>query len=130
MDNLFSFDFIKIDLRLINTEANAKRILEENSIPLDQVNHIKLFEQKETVDILFLDSKTYSIVAFTYKREPEINFVRELISAMRDIDPIKYVKKVIDEELKMDIILEKISARGIESLSKRERDFLDEQSKK
>lgn len=130
MENLFSFNFIKIDLRLINTEANAKRILEENSIPLEQVDPQKLFSNKDNVDILFFDAVTFSIVAYIGKREKEIKFVVEFTRLLWSQEPIKYSKKIADDELKMDHILEKISSKGIASLTKREKDFLDEQSKK
>jgi hypothetical protein len=131
MKSYFSFNFIKIDLRLINTVQNAKRILEENSIS-DCVSAEKIFEWKPTVDILFLDPIKFTIVAFIYKKEKQINFVSELYQELQAQEPIKFIKKekVFSTSLKIDSILEKISSRGINSLTKEEKDFLDNQSKK
>jgi hypothetical protein len=130
MEKFYSQKFIRIDLRIINTEANAKRLLEENDIPETAVCYKKLFEQKSNVDILYFDSTTYTIVAYQYKREKEIKFVTEFLSHLSNSHTLKYEKRIKDENLQMDFILEKISERGIDSLSKREKEFLDEQSKK
>lgn len=129
----YSFNFIKVDLRLINTTENCKRILKDNNIPEDRVCHKKLFELKPTLDIIFLDQKTYSIAAFIQKKEKQIEFVKDVLDEMHGLNPITYVKKEITvqaETLKLDSILEKISDKGMDSLTPREKEFLDNQSKK
>jgi hypothetical protein len=50
---------------------------------------------------------------------------------LRDFESIKFVKrkKTSGElEFRLDSILEKISLKGIDSLTKKEREFLDSQS--
>jgi hypothetical protein len=129
----FSFNFYKIDLRIINTLENCQRLLKENGVSDENVSAQKLFELKSTVDVIFLDQETFSIVAFIRKRERQIEFVKELFDEMFDIESFKYVKKDPTpqaETLKLDFILEKISSKGLNSLTPREREFLDNQSKK
>lgn len=129
----FSFNLHKIDLRIINTLDNCKRLLKDNEISGDLVNAEKLFALKPTVDFIFLDKETYSIVAFIRKREKQIEFVKELFDEMFETETLKYVKvepTIQSETLRLDSILEKISTKGMNSLTPREREFLDLQSKK
>jgi hypothetical protein len=129
----FSFELFKIDLRIINTVDNCKRLLKDNDITEDKVSAEKLFALKTTVDIIFFDKVTFSIFAFIRKREKQIEFVKELNDELFEIESIKYVKiepTIQSETLKLDNILEKISTKGMNSLTPREREFLDLQSKK
>jgi hypothetical protein len=128
----FSFEFIKIDLRIINTLQNCKRLLGEHNIPAEKVNVEKLYELKNNFDIVFFDKETFFIAAFVRKKEKEIEFVREFLNEMHEEESIKYIKKEIfqNESLKLDLILEKISNQGMNSLTQREKEFLEVQSKK
>jgi hypothetical protein len=126
----FSFDLLKIDLRIINTVENCKRLLKDNDISENQVNAGKLFNLKSTVDFLFIDRQTCSIVGYIRKKEKQIEFVKELAEQMAEMESAKYSKPTIQSEtLKLDTILEKISQKGLQSLSPREKEFLDNQSK-
>lgn len=129
----YSFNFIKVDLRIINTLENCKRLLSENNISSEKVDASKLFDLKYTLDFVFFDQETFTIVAYIQKREKQIEFVRDLHSEMYDIIPIKYIKRDKTGEsqnMKLDEILDKISKSGINGLTQYEKDFLDNQSKK
>jgi hypothetical protein len=128
---LFNFNILKIDLRLINTIENTKRILEDNGIESDMLDIQVLFSLKSNYDILYLDRRTFNIFAFSYKRDSKINLTSEFEKMLRDFESIKFVKreKTSGElEFRLDSILEKISLKGIDSLTKKEREFLDSQS--
>lgn len=129
----YSFNFIKVDLRIINTLENCIRILKDNNISEEKVSAQKLFDLKSSIDIIFFDDQNLSLVAFIRKKEKQIEFVKEFYDDLHDLDALKYTKKQINlqsETLKLDLILEKISSKGLNSLTPREREFLDNQSKK
>jgi hypothetical protein len=129
----YSFDFIKIDLRLINNLSNAKRILEDNGIDTVRIDVKLVYDLKLNCDIIFLDVNTYNVFAYCYKKSSKIELAEDFESVLKKAEPIKYFKreKTSDElELKLDYILEKISLKGIKSLSPKEKEFLDSQSQK
>lgn len=95
------------------------------------------YEIKEYYDFVFyrlVDGAFYSF-AFIRKGQKGIEFTK---SYYRDLSKLESVtaenivceSDLIDpNDLEIDSILEKISERGIESLTKVEKDFLDNQSK-
>jgi hypothetical protein len=69
----YSFDFIKIDLRLINNLSNAKRILEDNGIDTVRIDVKLVYDLKLNCDIIFLDVNTYNVFAYCYKKSSKIS---------------------------------------------------------
>lgn len=96
-----------------------------------------LINDKENFDVLFfmlVDGKFYNF-AYIRKGEKGINFMksyyRELskLETSNSDDIVREPKEPEVIEYDIDSILEKISEKGIESLTKAEKDFLDNSSK-
>jgi hypothetical protein len=70
------------------------------------------------------------MVAYIYKDETKINFVDEMYDYLNSIAPIDFVKSFDFNDMSVDTVLDKIGATGFESLSRKEKAFLESQSKK
>ena len=123
----FSFNFIRIDLSKINSIEEAKKLLSDNNISESEVKPEKLFQVKELHQTLFFDPITLYLVAYIKKGEKNIAFVPEFTDFLNEVKPISFLKE--DKVLTLDVILEKISKKGIKSLNKRELIFLEKSSK-
>jgi hypothetical protein len=116
----------------------------KNIIKLDlrKFNHIKLIEigdkyefdnesllknKKSGFAIIWYDIESKILVAFTRKKDNNIyytNFMDEFLDSITEIEMLSRKNRVL-EDLTVDNILEKISKYGIDSLTKAEKDFLD-----
>jgi hypothetical protein len=70
---------------------------------------------------LWIDKSTMSIIAFNQKKNDDVIISELFAEQLLKIKPIELPKKEMD----LDSILEKISKYGIESLSDKEKSFLD-----
>lgn len=122
MSNLYSFNFIKIDISLFNSVGDVLQFLNSNNIPKKEISPQKLIEAKLFHNVLFFDPITFNLVAYIKKGENNINFVPELFEMMNGISSQKKDKK--PKKLSLDGILDKINTQGIKSLNKNELDFL------
>ena len=130
MSKYFSSIYTKLDLRICKTPADFEKIRDDNGIPEEKIDGKRLMALKKDCDFLFYDTNTYCIVAFIHKGEKEIKFVEELTDYFMSLPSLSFKKEVDFSELEIDAILDKISANGMASLTKKEKAFLESDSKK
>lgn len=120
---------IVIDLTLFNYQ-NLGRVLEASN--LSDVN-LEFLEssKKDGFAKLFFDIESSMVVAFTVKKNrEEIVLTSDFTDLLHTLKSVTITKA--SEELTTDrfnILLEKISNHGINSLSTKERNYLDNYSK-
>jgi len=125
----FDNKYIKIDLRMCNSVADFEKLRDDNNIPVSKFSGKKLMEMKKTADFLFCDSIRFNIIAYINKGTTEVIYVDELAEYFVSMKPINFVKSYDFSDMDVDTILEKISASGMESLTRKEKSFLESQSK-
>ena len=122
---------ILIDLSNVKPE-NIERLLIDNGLNDELCSKILAGMKAKGVDKLYVDSKTFETVAAVYSSNPlkvmwEESFMVELLNKKS----IKFegqkpkAKNVGSAKLDVDVILDKISESGINSLSKEEKEFLN-----
>lgn len=120
---------IVIDLTLFNYQ-NLGRVLEASN--LSDVN-LEFLEssKKDGFAKLFFDIESSMVVAFTIKKNrEEIILTSDFTDLLHTLKSVTITKA--SEELttdKLNTLLEKISNHGINSLSTKERNYLDKYSK-
>lgn len=124
MKNLYSFNFLRIDLDSFKTKEELADILIANDIPLDEISPEKLFSFKKDYATIFYDTTTFCIVSYIKRGKTEINFVKEFMALMNNTKTIS----VTIEHLTIDDILDKINRRGLSALSTQEIEFLKNNS--
>ena len=127
MKKYFSSKYIKIDLRIVNSVADIERLRDDNGIPKEKMSPKKVLITKESCDIIFYDATTFYMVAFIYKGETTINYVDELSEYLNSLTSIDFVKSYDFTDMSVDSVLDKIGATGLESLSQKEKSFLESQ---
>lgn len=117
-------NIICIDLTKFNNEK-----LKEVSDKLDISYEILLSNKENGFAKLFVDlTGSGTIVAFTTKKNKEkVILTNYFTKSLLEMTSFEIIKEPV--QLEMDSVLEKISKYGIESLSKLEKDFLDNLSK-
>ena len=113
-----------IDLTKFNKEklVEVAKIFKVNvNVLLDnKVNgYAKLFILRE--------GKTGIIIAYTTKEDKEITYTNAFTKVLSRMDSVEIVKEPV--QFDVDVILEKISKWGMDSLKSDEKDFLDNLSK-
>jgi hypothetical protein len=117
---MYSFNIIKIDLRLYKTSKQLQERFDALNFP-SNMSVKKTIEMKKTADILFFDSNTLNIFAYVPKFESNIVLLDEFSSFLMNSEKEIEVDAVLD----IDTILEKINLSGVSSLSKTEKEFLN-----
>lgn len=130
MSKYFDNKYLKIDLRICNSIVDFERLRDDNGIPVNKLSGKKLLQFKESLDFIFLDSTRFNIIAYTYKGEKEVVYVDELSEYLTSMKSVTFTKFYDFSDMDVDTVLEKISDSGMESLSKKEKAFLKNQSKK
>lgn len=107
-------------------------------IDLKQYNHPKLKELADhfdfNVDVIFMfkdngiakiwvDVDTKDVIAYNTKKDSEIKLGDEFLEKLSAMKSFQLPKK--PKVLSLDSILEKISSKGIDSLTTDEKNFLD-----
>ena len=115
---------VSIHLKRFKSVEDFQKLLDENGI--QNLDATKLFEHKESgYTKIFFDKNTFEAVAYVHESsKKEIIFqddFKEFLKNMKSLSSKTDNKIVLD----VDVILEKISEKGIDSLSKKEREFLD-----
>lgn len=113
-----------IDLTLFNNEK-IKEVIK--LFPDIEINPESLVQDKKNgIKKLFLDTENLVVVCYTQKSNPdEMVFTEDFITKLQEIKPIALPKKQRGGPLSVDIILDKISKFGIQSLTESEKTFLD-----
>jgi hypothetical protein len=130
MSKYFSPFYLKIDLRICKSAADFERLRDDNNIPVKELSGRKMMELKKTIDIIFYDTQTFCIAAYVSKGEKTVTFVNEFPEFLLSLPALSFVDTFDFSDLEMDIVLDKISASGMNSLSKKEKAFLESHSKK
>jgi hypothetical protein len=124
-------NLILIELTNVKPE-NIERLLIDNGLN-DELCHEKLAEMKaKGVDKLYVDSKTFETVASVFSDNPlKVMWERTFLVQILDMKPIKFEgqkskpKNVGSAKLDVDVILDKINESGIDSLTKEEKEYLE-----
>ncbi len=76
---------------------------------------------------VFVDKKSGMIIAYTTKKDRErVEFIADFCDRLLEIPPVVVEKKSVELcQKKVDLILDKISKDGRDSLSKRESEYLN-----
>lgn len=119
-------NLISIHLNRFKSVEDFQRLLDDNGI--ENIDATKLFEHKESgYTKIFFDKNTFEAVAYVHKSSKEILFQDDFKDFLKDMKSLSFkMGKVV---LDVNVILEKISEKGIGSLSKKEKEFLDNLSK-
>ena len=120
-------NILSIHLTKFNTIEELEKVLNDNNI--QSLCAKKLFEHKEKGYLkVFLDKTSQNVIAYTHKNDKKkIHLQDEFTNFLKNMKSISFTKEV--EDLSIDIILDKISSKGIDSLTKREKLFLENNSK-
>lgn len=120
-------NIISIHLTKFNSVSEIGKVLTDNNITNFCAQ--KLFEHKEKGYLkVFFDKTTQRVIAYTHKdNKKKIQLQDEFTDFLKNLKSIDYTREV--DELSIDIILDKISLTGIDSLTKREKIFLENNSK-
>ena len=116
-------NIISIHLTKFNSVDEFQKLIDDNK--LVNIDAEKLFEHKQKGYLKgFLDKETHRIIAYTHKNDKKkIQFQDEFLDFLKNLKSIDTQKEEV--ELSIDMILDKISANGIDSLSKKEKTFLE-----
>lgn len=120
-------NILSLHLTKFQSVSEIEKALSDNNITNFCAN--KLFEHKENGYLkVFFDKTTQRIIAYTHRdNKKKIQLQDEFTDFLKNLKSIDSKKEV--SELSLDIVLDKISLTGINSLSKREKIFLENNSK-
>jgi len=117
-------NIIAIHLNKFKTVEDFQRLIDDNNLN-ETVDAQKMIEHKEMgFTKMFFDATTKEGIAFVHKSDKKITFQPEFLDHLKNMKSIDF-KKVSSFDLSIDSILDKINERGIESLSKKEKEFLE-----
>lgn len=118
-------NILSIHLTKFNSVSEIEKALSDNNITNFCAK--KLFEHKKNGYLkVFFDKTTQRIIAYTHKDDKKkIQLQTEFKDYLKNLKSISTKKK----DLSLDNILDKISESGIDSLTKREKSFLETNSK-
>lgn len=130
------FNIICINLRDFNTKDEFAKFISDMNFDMDVDAYwdVKIGKWNGTkVWRIWIDSTTFNMVAFESRQEQ--NFASQFLEHLLNMEPIRpgdlspvltqKTTQVKNESMSIDSLLDKISLKGINSLSKEEKDFLD-----
>lgn len=122
-----NWSVILIDLTNITDVKDLELLIEDNGF--DNIDAIKLMDHKKKgYRKLFFDKQTQATLAYTHINSSDKIIIQDNFQDfLKKLKPIDFTKDVKD--ISIDSILDKINESGIQSLSKREKQFLDENSR-
>lgn len=117
-----------IHLTRFNTLEDFEKVLKFNGI--ENVDANKLVDHKKNGYLkIFFDRKTSNPIAFTHNSDKKkIHFQENYLDFLKNMPSLSY-ESDYKKNLDVDTILEKISAQGINSLTKVEKEYLDNLNK-
>lgn len=132
---MFNLDIILIDLSL---KSDFEKIIENNELSGHISPESLISFKKDGYLRVWVDRKSIEIVAYTTTKKSGLVINNNFFKYLNDMTPIKEdVEKVdvdktqfidVDDYLSVDMILDKISDKGIKSLTKDELEFLERNS--
>lgn len=122
MDNL-KFDIVVFDLRKYNTVEDIQNIIDLNDLNIDAK---KLSDLSVKWNKVFIDKLSNKVFAYVIKGSAEITLSKESDDSLLKVKSLSPV--VVKENLSLDGILDKITEKGIDSLTAYEKFFLKKNS--
>jgi hypothetical protein len=117
------FEVIVFDLRKYNTVEDIENIAMNNDLKIDCK---KLSDLSVKYSKVFINKLTNDIFAVVYKGSTEVTMSKDCESQLLKIKSQSPV--AANQELSIDILLDKINEKGFESLSVKEKYFLKKNS--
>lgn len=126
------FEYIKIDLRDFNSIKDLKRSLREIGADDKVAKYLFHLKDDKEITIILVDKINFEAFAY-YDKNSNIQLCGNLINNIKKEKCLKFItkgeKKVFVklsvENMSVDLILDKISLSGINSLTKVEKDYLE-----
>jgi hypothetical protein len=122
MENL-KFDIVVFDLRKYNTVEDIQNIIDINDLNIDAK---KLSDLSVKWGKVFIDKISSTVFAYIIKGSSEVTLSKESDDFLLQLKALSTVVK--KENLSLDGILDKITEKGIESLTAYEKYFLKKNS--
>lgn len=125
---MFGLDIILIDLSLVQ---DFFRVIEDNKLSGKvSVEALKNFKENGYLKI-WIDPKTIEVIAFTSSKKSGLIINNDFIKYLKEMEPLRefLVKDIVISDFSIDQILDKISERGVGSLTPDELNYLGENSK-
>jgi len=107
-----------IDLRMFN-HIKLKEVCEINKIDFDSIS----LNKKNGFAKIWIDLSNQLIIAYTLKKDPTVRYTEIYSNLLNSVTPFSIAKT--PKQFDVDVILEKITKHGIESLKSDEKQFLD-----
>lgn len=117
------FEVIVFDLRKYNTVEDIENIAVNNDLKIDCK---KLSDLSVKYSKVFINKLTNDIFAVVYKGSTEVTMSKDCENQLLKIKSQSPV--VVDQELSIDGLLDKINEKGLVSLSVKEKYFLKKNS--
>jgi len=112
-------NIISIHLKAFKTVEEFKALLSDNNITFLSPEKLADAFEKGWKKV-FIDKSTEIVIAYLHSGAKKISFDEELLDELNNMPSIGFSKV----ELTMDSVLDKINAYGMDSLNKREKEFL------
>jgi hypothetical protein len=117
------FDIVVLDLRKYNTVEDIQNIIDINDLNIDAK---KLSDLSVKWNKVFIDKISSTVFAYIIKGSSEVTLSKESDDSLLQLKALSPVLK--KENLSLDGILDKITEKGIESLTAYEKYFLKKNS--
>ena len=133
---MFTNKYLKIDLTKIKKLKHLKRILRENNVDIDRIDVNDIFNMRKGFLRVWIDVEACLPVYVQLEENIAKDYRNSLIMLPEYIEfldsqqSVSLSKNETITKLSVDGILDKISKKGIESLTESEKSYLDDYSKK
>ena len=112
-------NIISIHLKAFKTAEEFRALLSDNNITFLSPEAMEDAVKKGWKKV-FIDKSTETVVAYLHSGSKTISFEEKFLNELNNMPSIGFSKS----ELTMDAVLDKINEYGMDSLSKREKEFL------
>jgi hypothetical protein len=125
--NFNNFKVISISLNKYSTIEEYKKLAEDNNVPLIPE---AMIEMRAKFSKAFIDIKNGIVVAVV-RKDGTFALTEDMEKSLSNIKPLtmKESNSALKLDYEVDDLLDKINEKGIESLTKREKLFLNRNSK-
>jgi len=127
MGKLYKDNFLSLHLGKFNTLEDFKRVLSDNG--LNNIDAQVVFAMKsDGYTKVFFDTETGRMVGFCHNTlKKQVKFTDNFVNHLRNQKSIDIIPEPTD--LSIDTILDKIGSKGLNSLNRYEKAFLENNSK-
>lgn len=129
-------NIVQINIRNLN-HNQISNICEENNFP-ENIKNDLIDAKSKKIKVIYFDKNNFDVIGYVDKDSDNIIISKaflEMLKDSKDLKPVKKSKKVdvvettnpkefkFDQK-RLDIILDKISEKGMESLTENEKNYL------